>query len=140
MREPPIRPVLAAAELSVNDHSATAHVTLVFGERQVQGSARRPVWEPYEAVAAATAMAISTATEILITVTAASTVTLHDRNLCITLVDVPALSKTLAGSVVIEGTEGVKAAARSVLHAVNRVITDPALSTSLRNELGVAVT
>ena len=117
-------------------NAVRATVALDFGERRVHGSATRPPELELECAAAGTALAIALGTEILVNVISTELVMVGAHRVCVTVVQLPGLGAYMSGSVVLDpDQDGPTVAAKSVLHATNRVITSPALVGRLVNRV-----
>lgn len=132
------RPILVSLDVTPGPSATTVDVVLECDGRSFSGSVTRGATQTREASAEATAAALTSATEVPITVVGVRVFEVTGRRMCVTLVDVPAMEKFLAGSVVIEDGGEAEAAAKSVLHAVNRILTHGPLLEQVQERLGVA--
>lgn len=130
------RPKLADLSSERGPDDVRMTVVLDFEGERVQGSAKRPAGAELECAAAATSLAITLGTEILVRVSGCSVVNVGDHRVCLTVVHIPALGGHIAGSVLFTDTATAsRVAARSVLHATNRVISDPELAARLAGRI-----
>jgi hypothetical protein len=131
------RPHLSGVKVTLGSSTVTVDVMLEYDGRPFRGSVTRGVTETKEAAAEATSIALTNATEVPVTVVGVRVFEVTGRPMCVTLVDVPAIEKFLAGSVVIEG-DPAEAAVKSVLHAVNRILSHGTLRELVREQFGFA--
>lgn len=119
------RPRLVSIEVDFDRTHAAAELVLEYEGSEVLGSAESPVRDPFEAAALATAVALAGCTGMVVDVTGVKTVWVSGHRVCTTLVSVPSLGVVAAGSVAVDEVSPFDAGAKSLLHAVNRLLTSP---------------
>jgi hypothetical protein len=122
-----MRPVLVSVETDQHGDAVSADVVLTIANQTVSGHAMRASSDPQLAIAAATFRALGDATRVTMRAVAAETTTVASVEVAIVLVEVPALSATLAGCVVVTDRDDPGIYAKAALDAINRIVCSPHL-------------